>query len=320
MKTDRRFLFAAAGAVAAATALPAGRAVAQAAAPAAANPAFFRFRVGGLTATVLLDGVAVRQNPGEGFVRNADRATVEGSLRAQGLPTDRMTNFFCVVAIETPRGIVLFDSGTGGQLAPTARGILPAMQAAGLDPARVTLIPFTHFHGDHISGLTDRDGAALFPNAELVVPETEWAFWNDPATATRSAQAVQNVQRRFGPYQARIRRVASNVEVAPGICGVPTAGHTPGHTSYLVTDGADSLMVLGDVTNRPEINLVNPGWHVVFDMDAAQAEASRRRLFDQVSADRIRTVGYHWPFPANGLVVRAGDGYRLVPAEWMPTA
>lgn len=317
MQTDRRSLFAAAGAAAAVAALPAGQAAAQAAP--AANPSFFRFRVGGLTATVMLDGVAVRQNPGEGFVRNADRATVEASLRAQGLPTDRITNFFCVVAIETPRGIVLFDSGTGGQLAPTARGILPAMQAAGVDPARVTTIAITHFHGDHISGLTDREGNALFPNAEVAVPEAEWAFWNDPATASRSAQAVQNVQRRFGAYQGRVRQVASTAEIAPGIRGVPTPGHTPGHTSYLVTDGADSLMVLGDVTNRPEINLVNPGWHVIFDMDATAAEASRRRIFDQLAADGTRSVGYHWPFPANGRVVRAADGYRLVPAEWMPT-
>lgn len=316
MPTDRRFLFAAAGAIAAGTALPGGRPAAQPAAP--TNPSFFRFRVGGLTATVLLDGVATRANPGEGLVRNADRATVEASLRAQGLPTDRITNFFCVCAIETPRGIVLFDSGTGGQLAPTARGILPAMQAAGLDPARVTLIAITHFHADHISGLTDRDGAALFPNAEVVVPEAEWAFWRDPATASRAAQAVQTVQRRLGPYEARLRPVASTADIAPGIRGVPTPGHTPGHTSYLVTDGADSLMVLGDVTNRPEINLVNPGWHVAFDMNGSEAEASRRRIFDQIAADRIRAVGYHWPFPANGQVIRAGDGYRLVPAEWLP--
>lgn len=317
MQTDRRSLFAAAGAAAALAALPAGEAAAQAAA--IANPSFFRFRVGARGATVMLDGVSVRQNPGEGFIRNADRATVEGSLRAQGLPTDRITNFFCVVAIETPRGVVLFDSGTGGQLAPTARGILPAMQAAGVDPARVTTIAITHFHGDHISGLTDAQGEALFPNAEVVVPETEWAFWNDAATASRSAQAVQNIQRRFGAYQGRVRQIASTAEIAPGIRGVPTPGHTPGHTSYLVTDGSDSLMVLGDVTNRPEINLVNPGWHVIFDMDATAAEASRRRIFDEISADRTRAVGYHWPFPANGHVVRAGDGYRLVPAEWLPT-
>jgi glyoxylase-like metal-dependent hydrolase (beta-lactamase superfamily II) len=316
MSTDRRTLIAATGAVAALAALPAGEAAAQA--TPAANPAFYRARVGGFLLTVLLDGIAIRQNPGEGFVRNADRATVEGSLRAQGLPADRLVNPYCVAALETPRGLVLFDSGTGGHLVPTARGVLPAMQAAGLDPARVTTIAVTHYHGDHISGLTDAAGNAVFPNAELVVPEPEHAFWTDPANAQRLGAGAQNVARRLAPYQARLRRISPDAEVAPGIRAVATHGHSPGHTSYLVSDGADSVMVLGDLTSRPEINLRNPGWHVIFDMDAQMAEATRRRVFDRLVADGTLAVGYHWPFPAMGRVLREGDGYRVAPAEWLP--
>lgn len=317
MSTDRRTLFVAAGAVAAGAALSTRQAAAQPAP--VANPSFYKARIGGFTLTVLLDGIAIRQNPGEGFVRNADRAAVEGSLRAQGLPTDRLLNPFCVAALETPRGLVLFDSGTGGHLAPTARGVLPAMQAAGLDPARVTMVVMTHYHGDHISGLTDAQGNALFPNAEVVAPEPEHAFWTDAANAQRLGAGAQNVQRRLAPYQARLRRIAPDAEVAPGIRAVATHGHTPGHTSYLVSDGADSVMVLGDLTSRPEINLRNPGWHVIFDMDAEMAEATRRRVFDRLAADGTLAVGYHWPFPAMGRVLREGDGYRVAPVEWLPS-
>jgi hypothetical protein len=56
--------------------------------------------------------------------------------------------------------------------------------------------------------------------------------------------------------------------------------------------------------------------HIVFDFDAAMAEATRRRIFDRVSADRIRVTGYHFPFPANGYIAREGNGYRFVPADW----
>ena len=104
--------------------------------------------------------------------------------------------------------------------------------------------------------------------------------------------------------------------MAPGIKAVATHGHTPGHSSYLLSDGNDQVMLLGDVTNRPELNLANPGWHLVFDMDGQMAEATRRRVFDQVATDRIRCIGYHFPFPANGHVVKEGQGYRLVPAPW----
>ncbi len=173
------FALAAAGAAVALAAEPTGPATAQPAA--AANPLFFRTRVGERVLTILLDGIAIRQNPGEGFVRNADRAAVEASLRARGLPTDRLINPYCVAALDTPRGIILFDAGTGGHLAPTARGVLPAMQAAGLDPARVATVVLTHYHADHISGLTDAAGQPVFPNAEVVVPAAEHAFWTDPA-------------------------------------------------------------------------------------------------------------------------------------------
>ena len=44
--------------------------------------------------------------------------------------------------------------------------------------------------------------------------------------------------------------------------------------------------------------------------------ANRRTLFDRLATDRIRTVGYHWPFPANGHVEKAGEGYCFAPAEW----
>ncbi len=99
----------------------------------------------------------------------------------------------------------------------------------------------------------------------------------------------------------------------PGIKAVATYGHSPGHTSYLVTGGNGSMMVLGDVTSIPPINMRNPGWHIVFDQDAKMAEATRRRTFDQAVADKIVCTGYHWGMPGAGTVVKDGNGYALVP-------
>lgn len=102
----------------------------------------------------------------------------------------------------------------------------------------------------------------------------------------------------------------------PGIRAVPAFGHTPGHTAYLIADGDAQAMFVADATNRPELFARRPDFHVVFDFDPAIAEASRRRLFDQVAADRIRITGYHFPFPANGYLAKDGGGYRFVPADW----
>ncbi len=101
----------------------------------------------------------------------------------------------------------------------------------------------------------------------------------------------------------------------PGITSVATPGHTPGHTSYLITAGSGRVMVLGDVTNIPPINMRNPGWHVTFDQDAPMAEATRRRVFDQAITDKLVCTGYHWGMPGAGTIAKDGNGYVLIPVS-----
>jgi hypothetical protein len=72
-------------------------------------------------------------------------------------------------------------------------------------------------------------------------------------------------------------------------------------------------MVLGDITNIPAFNMRNPGWHISFDQDAEMAEATRRRIFDRVVADKIVCTGYHWGMPGAGTVEKDGGGYVLKP-------
>jgi len=298
----------------AATALPA-----QGQAPASiGNPGFHRFRVGSLTVTTVFDGVARRSV--EGFVANAPLAEVQAVLADSFLPTDTYTAGYTVTVVETPRGLVMFDVGTGGQLAPTA-GLLGAnLRAAGIDLANIATVVFTHFHGDHISGLTTRDGQAVFPNAEIVVPAAEWRFWTDaanegPAPAPQKPNFA-NVARRFAPYAGRIRQVEDGAEALPGIRAVATHGHSPGHTSWLVADGRDQLMVLGDLTHRPELFARRPDFQTALDFDGAAAAATRRRMLDRIATDRVRVTGYHFPFPASGHIARDGQGFRYIPADW----
>ncbi len=298
-------------------------AAAQAPAPAPATmaqaPGFFRFKVGSHVITVVNDGYGVRPNPTQGFVRNAESAAVEEALKAAFLPTDALRLPYTVTFLQAGEKLIAFDTGTGGQLGATAGRLAANAQAAGIDPEKVTEVVLTHFHGDHISGLTTAENKPVFTKAQIIVPKAEWAFWTDEGNASRAPDAMKPafaaVKRRFDPYQGRIRQI-SDGEVVPGVVALSTPGHTPGHTSYLLSDGSDQVLVLGDVTNRPELNLEHPGWHLVFDMDAETAEKTRRTVFDRVATDRIRCIGYHFPFPANGYVAKAGDGYRFIPADW----
>jgi glyoxylase-like metal-dependent hydrolase (beta-lactamase superfamily II) len=220
--------------------------------------------------------------------------------------------------VDTGRHLVALDTGTAG-MNPSSRLLPGNMRAAGIDPTKVTHVVISHFHGDHINGLlTGAD--ATYPNAEVVVPAGEWSFWNDESNATRSPERQRgnfaNTKRRFAPYQGKVRQVQDGAEAVPGIRSVVAAGHTPGHSCYHIADGTAQAMFLGDLTNRPELFVHRPNWHVLFDFDAEMAEAGRRRILDRVATERMTVMGYHYPFPANGHIARDGQGYRFHLADW----
>ena len=283
------------------------------------SPGFHRFKLGEFTITMIQDGVGAI--PVQGFVRNAEQAQVEEALRDGALPTARFPNPYNVTFVDTGRSVVAFDSGTGGgQLGPTT-GLLPRhLQAAGIDPAAVVLVAVTHFHADHITGLTTPDNASFFPNAEVAVPAAEWAFWSDESNAARAPERQRptfaNTKRRFAPYQAKMREYRDGQEVAPGIRAVAAHGHTPGHSVFHVTSGNEQLFVMADTSGRPELFLRNPHWQSMFDFDGTMATETRKRLFGRIADERARFTAYHFNFPSNGYVTRMGDGFRFHPAEW----
>ena len=236
------------------------------------------------------------------------------------IPVAGFNNPYVATVVETGRETVLFDTGTGGQLNDTAGLLGQNMRAAGLDPGRIDRIAITHFHADHITGLTTREDQPVFGRAEVLVPEAEWAWWSDEGNAARTPEMQRgtfaDVRRRFAPYQSRLRRIADGAEVAPGIRAVAAYGHTPGHTAYHVADGDQQLFIMGDCANRPEVFLRHPDWHFASTWTGPRPARRASACSAAWPTRRARVIGFHFPFPANGYVARQGEGFRFVPADW----
>jgi glyoxylase-like metal-dependent hydrolase (beta-lactamase superfamily II) len=115
-----------------------------------------------------------------------------------------------------------------------------------------------------------------------------------------------------------VKKYAADQELVPGITSLAAYGHTPGHMVFRVSSGSEQVLVLSDTSNHPALFVRNPGWHASFDMDAAKAEETRRRIFDMAATDRIPVQGYHFPFPATGHIGKHGDGYKFIPTAWNP--
>jgi glyoxylase-like metal-dependent hydrolase (beta-lactamase superfamily II) len=316
------------GAVAAAVASPLLPSMqAQAAAPPAAKqaPAVYRYKVGDLEVTVVSDGGRVVPLP-DTLVRNATRDQVSAALQAAFVEKDKFPFYFNPVVVNTGSKLVAIDSGNGAGAYEQTKGAAGQyhtnLAASGIDAKNVDVVVISHFHGDHIGGLVTADGKPAFANAEVMVPAPEWAYWMDDGNMSRAPDGLkpgfQNVRRVFGALQGKVTQFEPGKEIVPGIKSVSTPGHTPGHTSFLLSSGSHSVMVQSDVTNLPALFVRNPGWHASFDMDGPKAEETRRKLYDQLVADRMVVQGYHYAFPAAAYIEKDGNGYRSNPISWQP--
>ncbi|MBZ6075511.1 MBL fold metallo-hydrolase [Microvirga puerhi] len=288
------------------------------ASPSGQAPGFYRYKVGDIELTAINDGFAFR--PLDGFVRNAELSDVQKAMQDAFLPTDKLPLTFTTLVLRQNGRVTLIDTGNGDMGAPTSGTWMANFRAAGFDPAQVDTVVISHFHGDHINGLRRKDGTAVFPKAEIMVPAKEWDFWMDETRMSQAPEgmkgAFQGVHRVFDPIAKDVKRYEADKEVVPGLTAIATPGHTPGHTSYMVSSGSGKFIVMSDVTNHPALFVRNPDWSAVFDMDADLARQTRRRMLEMAAAERAQVSFYHAPFPATGHIAKDGNGYRFVPIQW----
>jgi glyoxylase-like metal-dependent hydrolase (beta-lactamase superfamily II) len=316
---SRRSLLAGAAAVTAAGSM---NAPARAAQPMAGKqgPSFYRYKVGDFEVTALNEGVVRNATPANMAV-NKTLPDVQKALGDAFLPTDHVINQFNIIVVNTGKNLVLIDGGFGDNGPPTVGSLVTNMQAAGIDPKNIDTVLVSHFHGDHISGIRAKAGAANFPNAEIMVPAPEWQFWNDASNQSKVIDNFKpgfgNVKRVFDPIAKDVKQYEFGKELVPGITSVDARGHSPGHTAFLVSSGNGKLLVTSDTVNH-QILVRNPDWSLWADMDAAMAVTARKRLLDMAATDKIQIAAYHLPFPSTGFISKRGDGYEFHPAYWQP--
>ena len=282
------------------------------------NPGYFRFTLGEARITVISDGYF--RLPASGLGVNADPAEVQDFLKRHYLSTEMGYSHTNHLYVELGDARVLVDVGSGSRFIDTAGRLMANMEAAGIDPAGVTHVAITHAHPDHIWGIRDDFDEPLFPDATYIVGGDEYAYWTRDGLVDEVAPEAQHFV--VGAVNSLTVEgvdwvlAGDGYEIVPGMWMVATPGHTPGHMSVELETGGKRLIALGDAMTHAHLNFAHPEWVSGNDMDEAQTIATRTRLLQRAAAEEITMLGYHFPFPGVGHVMKEDEAFRYIPALW----
>src|SRR5262249_43633297 len=166
------------------------------------------------------------------------------------------------------------------------------------------------------------DREKVFPNADILVPEPEWAFWMDDANMGSAEGAVKryflNARRIFKDISSEVKRFKPGDEVAPGVVSVPAYGHTPGHTAFAIHSGNQSMLAMSDTVRNPYLFARNPNWQPTFDMDGPQAGAAGAQWLDGCLPHAVVVEPYPPPPPPCGHMNRPPPGTNFARAAGHP--
>jgi glyoxylase-like metal-dependent hydrolase (beta-lactamase superfamily II) len=284
-------------------------------------PGYYRHMLGSYEVTALFDGVIELDAK---LLKNTTPAQVQTLLARMFRvnPTQTAVNAYL---INTGNQLVLVDTGAAAAFGPSLGKIMDNLKAAGYAPEQIDHVLITHLHGDHVNGLIDAQGNAVFANATVHVAAKETAFWLNAGIMAKAPKDAQGffkmAQAAVAPYQAagKLKTFEGDAELLPGIKPVALYGHTPGHSGYAVASQGKSLLIWGDIVHNAAVQFANPKVTIEFDTDQKAAQATRARLLAQTAKDKTLVAGMHLAFPGIGHVRAEGAGkYEWVPIDFAP--
>jgi glyoxylase-like metal-dependent hydrolase (beta-lactamase superfamily II) len=273
----------------------------------------YTFKQGDFEITVLSDGSLTL--PVTLLAADTPAEERKAFLDAAGITGENITPATSPVLIKAGSDVILFDNGSGAGFQPTSGKLMENLAAAGIDPASITKVVFTHGHPDHMWG-TSADGTVRFPNAAHYSGAAEWDFWNAPDILSKMPKEmhgmITNTQGHYAAVKDKVTMIKPGDEIVTGIRALDTAGHTPGHLSFEVS-GGEGLLILADAITVPAVFFPHPEWKFAFDAMHEMAIAARQKLLNRAATDKVKLLGYHWPYPGIGYAEHAATGYRYAP-------
>ena len=268
-------------------------------------------RVGNAEIVALSDG-RIRFAPSDFFptVSAAAWEPYRADLTPQG---DMIMNLGCF-AIRSEGKTILIDTGLGSEssgLATLEYARLPAdMQAKGVGAADVDIVGITHLHVDHVGwnfvygeqdgGDSPDVGSPMFPNARYWVSNADWRVFTRGALGRR-----EYVAKQVRPLQERglLDLFEGERQLTGEVSTLPTPGHTPGHTSFLIASQGERAVITGDAIHA-RAQAQETHWSPRADSKPDLSAQTRQELLARIERDNAMLISGHFPAPGFGALVR----------------
>jgi glyoxylase-like metal-dependent hydrolase (beta-lactamase superfamily II) len=201
---------------------------------------------------------------------------------------------------------IVIDVGLGSKLTPKMVAqwnlthpqgtLIEGLARLNLKPEDIDLVINTHLHADHAAGNTifGEDAHEIlptFPNAEHVVQRREYEDAMRPNERTAATYIPINYEPLAKTGQMRL--LEEDTEILPGIWGVVTPGHTPGHMSVVLDSGGDHLLFACDLASYA-IHFERLGWMTAYDVEPLVTLETKRNW-------------QQWAWETNGIIIFPHD-------------
>jgi glyoxylase-like metal-dependent hydrolase (beta-lactamase superfamily II) len=220
--------------------------------------------------------------------------------------------------VKTPHHTILIDSCIGNDKPRPQRPkwnmktddtYMRALAAAGFSVGDIDYVMCTHMHVDHVGWNTRLENGRwvpTFPNARHVFAKTEFDYW----MGVHAKTSVPVIEDSVMPIveAKRFEVVGNDHQIGDHVRILPTPGHTPGHSAFVLGRGKDDAVFSGDLIHSP-IQARYPELSMKFDVDQAEAAKTRRSFLERYcDADTVCCTA-HFPSPSVGKIRRKGNGF-----------
>jgi len=220
--------------------------------------------------------------------------------------------------VKTPHHTILVDSCIGNDKPRPARPkwnmktddtYMRGLKAAGISVDDIDYVMCTHLHVDHVGWNTRLENGKwlpTFPKARYVFAKGEYDYWAEQHAKAEVPPFGDSVLPIVEANKADI--VGHDFSIGDHVRLLPTPGHTPGHVAFTFGRGKDDAVFSGDLMHSP-LQTRYPDLAPKFDVDPAQASATRRSFLERYCDTETLCCTAHFPSPSAGKIRRKGDGF-----------